>query len=72
MGLVTVEISLPLEVYEKVSELLAKQGFTVEEALVLFFEETARLGRFPFKYTDEDLAEVRRWEKVMNDDLRDV
>ena len=69
MELVTVEVKLPKEIYDKASEILAKQGLTMENALSLFFEETVRLGRIPFEYTEEDLEEVSRWEKMMNDDL---
>ena len=72
MELVTVEVNLPKEIYDKASEILAKQGLTMENALSLFFEETVRLGRIPFEYTEEDLEEVSRWEKMMNDDLCDV
>lgn len=72
MELVTVEVKLPKEIYDKASEILAKQGLTMENALSLFFEETVRLGRIPFEYTEEDLEEVSRWEKMMNDDLCDV
>lgn len=35
-------------------------------------EETVRLGRIPFDYTEEDLEEARRMEKMMNDDLCDI
>lgn len=72
MEMVTIEVSLPKEIYDKVSEILAKEGLTLEDALNLFFRETVRLGRIPFEYTEEDLEEVRRWEKMMNDDLCDV
>ena len=72
MEMVTIEVSLPKEIYDKVSEILAKEGLTLEEALILFFQETIRLGRIPFEYTEEDLEEVRSWEKMMNDDLCDV
>ena len=72
MELVTVEVKLPKEIYDKASEILAKQGLTMENALSLFFEETVRLGRIPFEYTEEALEEVSRWEKMMNDDLCDV
>lgn len=72
MELVTVEVKLPKEIYDKASEILAKQVLTMENALSLFFEETVRLGRIPFEYTEEDLEEVSRWEKMMNDDLCDV
>ena len=69
---VTNEVRLPKEIYDKASEILAKQGLTMEDALILFFKETVRLGRIPFEYTEEDLEEARRWEKMMNDDLCDV
>lgn len=72
MEMVTIEVSLPKEIYDKVSEILAKEGLTLEDALNLFFRETVRLGRIPFEYTEEDLEEVRRWEKMINDDLCDV
>lgn len=72
MEMVTIEVSLPKEIYDKVSEILAKEGLTLEDALNLFFRETVRLGRIPFEYTEEDLEEVRSWEKMMNDDLCDV
>ena len=68
----TIEIRLPKEIYDRAPEILAKQGLTLEEACVLFIKETVRLGRIPFDYTEEDLAEVRRWEKMIDDELRDV
>lgn len=72
METVTIEVKLPKEIYDKASEILAKQGLTMEDALILFFKETVRLGRIPFEYTEEDLEEVRGWEKMMIDDLCDV
>lgn len=44
----------------------------MEDALIMFLEETVRLKRIPFDYTAEDLAEVQRWEKTMDDGLYDV
>lgn len=72
MELVTVEVKLPKDIYDKASEILAEQGLTMEGVLILFLKETVRLGRIPFEYTEEDLEEVKRWEKMMNDDLCDV
>ena len=72
MEQVTTTVRIPREIYDKVSEVFASQGLTVEEAVLLFIRETVQLGRIPFDYTEEDLEEVRRWEKMMNDDLRDV
>ena len=61
---VTVEVSLPDDLYDRASEILASQGLTMEEALVLFYEETVRLGRIPFEYTEEDLLEAGRLVNV--------
>ena len=37
MELVTIEVKLPKEVYDSASEILAKQGLTMEDALILFY-----------------------------------
>ena len=47
-------------------------GLTMEDALIMFLEETVRLERIPFDYTEEDLAEVQRVEKMMDNGLYDV
>lgn len=72
MEYVTVEFKLPKDVYNQASEILSRYGLTLEDALVLFYEETARLGRIPFDYTEEDLEEARKMERLVNDDLCDV
>jgi len=56
--LVTVEFKIPKQLYDEVSVILAEQGLTVEEVLVLFLKETVRLGRIPFEYTQQDLEEA--------------
>ena len=43
------EFTLPMDLYEQASEVLAKQGLTVEDALVLLFEYVARTGKLPFE-----------------------
>lgn len=72
MELVTIEVKLPKEVYDSALEILEKQGLTMEDALILFLKETVRLGRIPFDYTEEDLEEARRWERIVNDDVQDA
>ena len=72
MEQVTISIKIPKDLYDQVSEILAPQGLTVEDALVLFLEETARQGRIPFAYTEEDIEEARKLEKMVHDDLCDV
>ena len=72
MEYVTVEFKLPKDVYNQASEILSRYGLTLEDALVLIYEETARLGRIPFDYTEEDLEEAQKMERLVNDDLCDV
>ena len=67
----TIEVKLPVEMYNELTAIFARYGLTLEEAVVLFFKETVRLGRIPFDYTEADLEEARRLEMIMNDDLRD-
>ena len=44
---VTLEIDAELKI--QAEEVGAENGLTLEEAIVLFAEETVRLGRFPFE-----------------------
>lgn len=59
----TIVLTIPKEIYDQASAFLARQGLTPEEAVVLFIEETVRLGRIPFAYTEAELEEVRLWEQ---------
>ena len=67
----TIEVKLPVEMYNELTAIFARYGLTLEEAVVLFFKETVRLGRIPFDYTEADLEEARRLEMFMNNDLCD-
>lgn len=55
MALVTVIFEVDADLYNQAKEVFAKQGLTVEEAIVLFIKETVRRGTLPFPYTKEDL-----------------
>ena len=72
MGLVPITVRLPKEICDKASDILSVLGLTMEDALIMFLEETVRPECIPFDYTEEDLAEVQRWEKMMDDGLYDV
>lgn len=52
--LATLEIDTELK--EQTEKVLAENGLTLEEATILFFEETVRLGKLPFEL-DEDLKQ---------------
>lgn len=52
--LIEVTLEIDAELKEQAEKVLAENGLTLEEATILFFEETVRLGRLPFEL-DEDL-----------------
>lgn len=54
--LVEVTLEIAAELKEQAEKVFAENGLTLEEATILFFEETVRLGRLPFEL-DEDLRE---------------
>ena len=59
MSMVVIEIKVNAELKDAAEKVLAAQGYTLEEAVVLFLKETVRLGRIPFEVTDEMLAQAR-------------
>ena len=54
--LVEVTLEIDVELKEQAEKVCLENGLTLEEATVLFFEETVRLGRLPFEL-DEELRE---------------
>ena len=66
--MVTVSFKIPQSLYDEAALILAEQGLTVEDALVMFFKETVRLGRIPFEYTEQDLEEARQMEAMLSDE----
>ena len=54
--LVEVTLEIDAELKEQAEKVFAENGMTLEEATILFFEETVRLGRLPFEH-DDDLRE---------------
>ena len=54
--LVEVTLEIDAELKEQAEKVFAENGITLEEATILFFEETVRLGRLPFEL-DDDLRE---------------
>ncbi len=66
--MVTGSFKSPQSLYDEAALILAEQGLTVEDALVMFFKETVRLGRIPFEYTEQDLEEARQMEAMLSDE----
>ena len=58
-NMVVIEFQVDTELSDAAEKILAAQGYTLEEAVVLFLTETVRLGRIPFEVTEEMLAEAR-------------
>ena len=64
----TIELTIDSDLYEQAGEVFKRYGLTHEEAIQLFFKETVRLGRIPFDYSPEDLAEAKRLCGEADDD----
>ena len=47
--LVEVTLEIDAELKEQAEKVLAENGLTLEEATILFFEETVRLEKLPFE-----------------------
>ncbi len=52
--LVEITLEIDAELKDQAEKLFMEMGLTLEEATILFFEETVRLGRLPFDL-DEDM-----------------
>lgn len=52
--LVEVALEIDVALKEQAEKVFAENGLTLEQATILFFEETVRLGRLPFDL-DEDM-----------------
>lgn len=60
MAMTTIEIQVDTDLLEKVKPILDEIGITVEDSIRLYIEETVRLGRLPFSYTEEDIEEAKK------------
>lgn len=67
MSMTTIEFKLSTKIYNQAKAILEANGLTIEEACVLFIEETIKRGTIPFKYTQKDIEEVRRWGELMDE-----
>lgn len=53
MSLETVTLEVDKELYEEAKKIIEKDGYTVEEAVVMFFKACVACGGFPFSLSDE-------------------
>lgn len=60
MAMTTIEVQIDSVLLEEVKPILDEIGITIEDSIRLFIEETVRLGRIPFTYTEENAKEANR------------
>ena len=63
--LVEVALEIDVALKEQAEKVFAENGLTLEQATILFFEETVRLGRLPFELDGADrsclLVHIYAW-----------
>ena len=52
------------DLYDKVTDVLAPQGLTLSDAIVLLFGKTAELGRLPFSFSEAGLESAKQSNSV--------
>lgn len=52
------------DLYDKVTDVLAPQGLTLSDAIVLLFKKTAELGRLPLSFTEAELEAAKQSNSV--------
>lgn len=56
----TLTIILEDDLYNKVMAVIGPLGYTMERLIKEFIEETVRLGRIPFDYTQEEIEAAEK------------
>ena len=52
------------DLYDKVTDVLAPQGLTLSDAIVLLLRKTAELGSLPFSFTEAKLEAAKQSNSV--------
>ena len=58
MSMVTITFKIPTDTYKQAKGILSRYGLTIEQACILFLEETVARGDLPFTYTQQDIEEA--------------
>ena len=69
-GTISICFEIEEDLYKQLTEILAPRGLSPEKVIELFYRETARLGRIPFEYTEEDIAATKG--AIENNDICNV
>ncbi len=56
---IELQFKVDQDLYEEVQNVLTTRGITIEKATELFLETIVRLGKIPFKYSDEDIQAAK-------------
>lgn len=59
MKLETITLKIETNLYEEAKAIFEKEGYTVEEAIIMFFKACIACGGFPFPVTKEELLEAQ-------------
>lgn len=59
MVLETITLQIDTNLYEEAKAVIEKEGYTIEEAIIMFFKVCIACGGFPFPVTKEELLEAQ-------------
>lgn len=59
-NMVTMTVLIDDDLYRQVMTVIEPLGYTMERLLKEFIEETVRLGRIPFEYTEADIEAAKK------------
>ena len=59
-NMVTMTVLIDDALYRQVMTVIEPLGYTMERLLKEFIEETVRLGRIPFEYTEADVEAAKK------------
>ena len=59
MNFETITLKIETSLYEEVKAIFEKEGYTVEEAIIIFFKACIACNGFPFPVTKEVLLEAQ-------------
>ena len=55
----TITLKIETSLYEEAKTIFERDGYTVEEAIILFFKACIACNDFPFPVTKEELLDVQ-------------
>ena len=55
----TITLKIETNLYEKAKSIFEKEGYSVEEAIIMFFKACIACNGFPFPVTKEELLDAQ-------------